>query len=304
MSLINECNRLIGVKNDLTNSLFNKGIFLVENTPLNKYSSLINNLLCPHIYIATENAIFSNKSGSFSYKFEDYGLLNNIYISNGVTNISYTFSKSEVQSIYSGGNDIIDMSYAYNWCRNFTGSPVCGNSVVNMSGAYNNCRNLTGSPVCGDNVIDMSKAYMLCSNLTGSPVCGNNVVNMVNAYSGCSKLTGTIVCGENVTNMSNAYNNCQNIIVGNAYIYSSNILDYKGVFQCFNNKNARKRLNLYVPSNSLTLNACIDSQARMTGRAARFTDDLQVNGCYYNKSVNLYIYPVENVAAAQEQNGG
>jgi hypothetical protein len=41
----------------------------------------------------------------------------------------------------------------------------------------------------------------------------------------------------------------------------------------------------------------------MIGSAITWTDDTTTNGCYYNTAYNIYIYPVENVAAAREANG-
>ena len=143
-----------------------------------------------------------------------------------------------------------------------------------MSGAYKNCHNITGSPVCGDNVTDISSAYYNCYNLTGSPVCGNNV-----------------------TNMYGTYKNCKNI-GANAYFYSTKV---SNAVNCFYGKNNTKQLNIYVPTNSITNTTVHHSNyISLVGEYITYTDA----GTYqYNTAYNIYIYPVENVAAAREQNG-
>jgi hypothetical protein len=41
----------------------------------------------------------------------------------------------------------------------------------------------------------------------------------------------------------------------------------------------------------------------MVGKYITWTDDTATNGCYYNTSYNIYIYPVANVAEAKIANG-
>ena len=192
------------------------------------------------------------------------------------------------------------MSYAYSSCSNLTGSPVCGENVTDMSYVYHSCSNLTGNPVCGEKVIDMSYAYYHCFNLIGSPVCGENVTNMRYVYSSCSNLTGNPVCGENVTNMSYAYFGCSNL-ASNGYFYSNNI---SNMHKCFGNWPNTKYLNLYLPANSTSLTTALtNNTSSFVGADITWTDDLATNNCYYNTQYNIYIYPVENVAAARTANG-
>jgi YHS domain-containing protein len=142
---------------------------------------------------------------------------------------------------------------------------------------YRNCHNLTGNPVCGSNVTDMHDTYFSCHNLTGSPVCGNNV-----------------------TNMSSTYENCYNL-TGNGYFYSSKLND---IDNCFYGRSTSNQLPLYVPSNSTTLTTCLINNTRsMVGANITWTDDTAANGCYYNTTYNIYIYPVTNVAEARIANG-
>ena len=198
-------------------------------------------------------------------------------------------------------SNVENLSNTYINCINLTDSPVCGDKVINMASAYSGCSNLTGSPVCGEKVTDMFRAYSDCSNLTGSPVCGNNVKSMFHVYSGCSNLTGSPVCGNNVTDMDDTYYNCPNLF-GNGYFYSNKVAKIKN---CFYGRNTSNRLNLYVPANSTTLNTCLyNNTYSMVGTNITWTDDTATNGRYYNTQYNIYIYPVENVAAARAANGG
>jgi hypothetical protein len=145
-----------------------------------------------------------------------------------------------------------------------------------MRSAYRNCRNLTGSPVCGDKVTDMGTAYELCKNLVGPAICGSNVQSVYATYYGCSNLTG------------------------NAYFYSNQI---SNADSCFQNINTSKMLNIYVPSNSISLNTLLyNNTTSLVGANITYTNDT-VNNCYYNTQYNIYIHPVENVAAARAANG-
>lgn len=63
-------------------------------------------------------------------------------------------------------------------------------------------------------------------------------------------------------------------------------------------------LNIYVPSNSNTLNSCITttSGATITGTSVTWTNDA-TNSRYYNTTQNIYIYSVSDVNAARTANG-
>ena len=187
------------------------------------------------------------------------------------------------------------MVSTYGFCTNLT-TAVCGDNVTNMNQAYGFCTNLT-TAVCGNNVTDMAYAYYNCTNLT-TAVCGDNVTSMVSTYNNCQNLT-TAVCGDNVTNMAYAYKNCRNI-QGNTYFYSNNISNVKS---CFYNRNTSNMLNIYVPSGSTTLTRCLYTNTySLVGAAITWTNDT-ANNRYYNATRNIYIYPVDNVAAAREANG-
>ena len=185
-------------------------------------------------------------------------------------------------------------------CYNLTGSPVCGNNVTDMSWAYTGCSSLTGSPICGGNVTGMLETYADCSNLTGNPVCGNNVTNMYDTYGNCFNLTGSPICGINVTNMYYTYFDCSNL-ASNGYFYSNNI---SNMHNCFWNWPNTRYLNLYLPANSTSLTTALtNNTSSLVGANITWTDDLATNNCYYNTQYNIYIYPVENVAAARTANG-
>lgn len=214
------------------------------------------------------------------------------------------------------GPNVINIANAYYNCQNLTGSPVCDNNVTNIAYTYFNCRNITGSPVCGPNVTNMHETYESCIKLTGSPVCGNKVTHMKYTYYNCQNLTGRPVCGNKVTEMSYAYYNCQNLtgppicgsattamtctyynckkLGSNGYFYSNKI---SNIANCFYGRNTSNRLNLYVPNTGNTINTCLITNASsLVGTTVTWTNDMTTNGCYYNTSQNIYIYPVTNVA--------
>jgi hypothetical protein len=120
----------------------------------------------------------------------------------------------------------------------------------------------------------MSEAYWECQNLTGSPVCGNKVTNMSRTYAQCYNLGA------------------------NGYFYSPLV---SNIQRCFQNKSNNKRLNIYVPSNSTTNNTIhYSNTSSLVGSNITWTNA----GSYqYNRTYNIYIYPVEDVAAAAIANG-
>ena len=190
------------------------------------------------------------------------------------------------------GPNVTTMGQAYRGCGNLTGNPVCGNKVTNMFDAYSNCYNLTGSPVCGDNVVNMANTYGGCRNLTGGPVCGNNVANMRQAYINCSNLTGPTIIGPNVTDMGLVCYNCKNIR-GHVLIYSNKITSAGNSFY---NRSNSQMLNIYVPTTGSTLASCINTSSTITtgsNGSVSWTNDMSVNGCYYNTYYNIYIYPTD-----------
>lgn len=192
------------------------------------------------------------------------------------------------------------MRGAYYGCSNLTGSPVCGPNVTNMESTYRGCVNLTGSPICGNNVTNMSCTYYDCHNLTGLPVCGENVIDMNSTYRNCPNLTGSPVCGNSVEYLDATYKNSPNL-ASNGYFYSYRV---SHIQNCFYGRNTSNCLNLYVPANSTTLNTCLyNNTSSMVGASIDWTDDTATNGRYYNTQYNIYIYPVENVAAARAANG-
>lgn len=147
-----------------------------------------------------------------AYRIGANNIIENLFYGKNVQNITHIFyGAQKYKKLPMPHNNIIDMSCAYDNCRNLTGSPVCGPNVINMFSTYYNCMLLTGSPVCGNSVINMSYAYRNCMHLTGSPVCGNSVIDMSCAYRDCWNLTGSPVCGNNVVNMAYAYYNCDKL---------------------------------------------------------------------------------------------
>jgi hypothetical protein len=72
---------------------------------------------------------------------------------------------------------------------------------------------------------------------------------------------------------------------------------------CFYGRNIANRLNLYVHTNSITLNTalCTNSDSMMA-QTVTWTNDIATNGCYYSSTYNIYIYPVADVEQARLEN--
>ena len=122
---------------------------------------------------------------------------------------------------------------------------------------------------------------------------------MAYTYYNCTNLTGSPVCGNNVTNMAETYSNCKNI-GANAYFYSNKISG-SNCRNCFYAKDNSKRLNIYVHANTNTNTTvhCNNSYS-LVGATITWTDA----GTYqYNTAYNIYIYPVDSVAAYRLLNG-
>lgn len=168
-----------------------------------------------------------------------------------------------------------------------------------MSNTYYNCTNLTGSPVCGPSTIHMNYTYFNCYKLTGSPVVSPNTKTMNCTYWNCTNLTGAPVFGEVVNDIANAYRNCSKL-EGNTYIYSVLNAVPVGVF---NGKSNSRRLNVYIPSgtNTETYFSYTNSYS-ILNRSVTWTNNTS-NGCFYNTTFNIYIYPVANVYEARAING-
>ena len=261
-----------------------------------------------------------------SVSFNNYQNLTKMtYMSGHISNISNIFNncRNLIESkVY--GNQITNMVDTYCNCRNLIGPPTCGPNVTNMWGTYAYCHNLTGSPACGDNVTDMTATYWNCYNLTGSPVCGPNVTTMYQTYYGCRNITGSPVCGPNVKDMTHAYDSCYNLtgdpicgdkvtnmyytysncinISSNGYFYSNEIFSVKS---CFEGKNNSKKLNLYVPANSNTINTILHGENKassLTGKDILYTyvND-EYEPYYVNTNQNVYIYPVSNVIETRNE---
>jgi hypothetical protein len=98
--------------------------------------------------------------------------------------------------------------------------------------------------------------------------------------------------------MYGTYGDCSKIL-RNAYFYSANV---STVANCFLNKALTKRLDIYVPANSTTLNTCLSTSSTksLIGKSISWGKGGNV---YSNIQYKIYIYPVENVAAAREANG-
>lgn len=181
-----------------------------------------------------------------------------------------------------------------------TEKPTCEETVIDMSYMYHGRVNLIGSPVCGPNVTNMDYSYCHCNNLVGDPVCGQNVITMNGTYYGCTNLNGCATCGPNVIHMSSTYTNCVNL-AENAYFHSPNI-EYVG--GCFAGKDKSKRLNIYVPADSVTLSSCISEDYAFSLVSQQMIWAYNQNENYYvNDLYNIRVYPINNITQKRIDNG-
>ena len=185
--------------------------------------------------------------------------------------------KSSLTDINIHVKDVDSLYRSFYNCNELTSVSYYGRSTTNMMEAYYNCSNIKNSPSYGPNVVDMSSAFVNCTNLTGYATVGNSAVNLYNTFYGCKNLKS------------------------NAYIFSEHVQNAK---QCFGGRNSLKRLNLYVPDNSIT-RATVLSQTinSVLGFGMSYTYD-SLNNFYYNTTQNIYVYPVDNVVQTRLDNDG
>ena len=230
-------------------------------------------------------------SGTYAYSGIDNFICGNnvIYMNNAYRNVRT--SKDPVC-----GEKVQQFAYAY---ANSLASnnAACGSQVTNMQYAYYNCRRITQA-ACGDNVVNMAYSYWGCTNLKNSFVCGNKVTDMSFAYYNCNnRIKSPPVCGASVKNMYYAYGETAANMSGNAYFYSSQV---NNATLCLRNKSNSYRLNIYVPANSTTLSTIIRNTTNFCGPSTNFT---KTNSYYRSSRYNVYLYPVDDVAAIRAANG-
>ena len=126
---------------------------------------------------------------------------------------------------------------------------------------------------------------------------------MAYAYYNCYNLTGVAIVGPNVTDFSYAYSEVKGLT--DIYIYSNKISIMRN---CVRNKDNSLRMNIYVPkigpnSSYNTLAKCLyTNTTSIVGSSITWTNDMTTNGCHYNTTYNIYIYPVANVQNAYNEN--
>jgi len=287
----------------MTKCIIPDGVNLT-GTELSSFSKKIQDIYLP------QNTVLNDIGG-----FSEYSNL--VTVSMNIDNV-YSMTNTFLNCINLKtticGNNVTKMTGTYYSCKNLT-TALCGNNVTDMNGTYFGCLNIT-TPVCGDNVVNMGTiyhtyqypnsyhfiynrgTYEYCTNLT-TAVCGDKVTDMKWTYVGCENLA-TAVCGPSVVNAYSTYWNATNIR-GNAYFYSPNITNAVGLFG--GNRNTANRLNVYIPTNSTTLNHFQKSDTTSIVEAIITWSNNTANNCFYNTQYNIYIYPVENIAAAKEANG-
>lgn len=203
------------------------------------------------------------------------------------------------------------LSYHWEANSNFTGNlndytNLNLNNTTSMAQTFQYLNKLKGQPIVGNNVTNMSSTYFDCSNITGHPVCGPKVLDMHCTYSFCDNLSGPYIAGPSVQTMTYTYLMFNYHRAKNAYLYSPNIVNAKGCFSLVDRDDqfddvTYNRLNIYAPENSITMQTLLTS----TDNSIVESNITYTNAgtYYYNTWYNIYIYPVENVAAARAANG-
>ena len=244
---------------------------------------------------------------------------------NGVTNFRYAFRnmkncKDSIGSIMNrfDWNSCTDMSYAFMYCNNLTGSiPNIPNNVTNMVNAFYFCKNLTGSiPKLPSNVRNMFYAFYQCRLITGSiPEIPNTVTNISGAFDICLSLTGKVPKIPNgitsigftfascynltgpiseipnsVTNMMSAFQECSNL-TGSIPNFPNSVKYLDSTFvNCKNLTGSIPNIPNSVTSMSYTFKDC--TKLSSSNVYIHSNNVSRANNCFYNmgNTMNIYVH--------------
>ena len=98
-------------------------------------------------------------------------------IHNGVTNISYAYSRTNISTAPVIPNSVINMEWVFWECLNLVEPPEIPESVIYMNATFNGCRNLKSAPVIPSQVIEISALFRDCTSLTGDVIINSNNFN-------------------------------------------------------------------------------------------------------------------------------
>lgn len=171
-------------------------------------------------------------------------------IPHSVTNLSYSFANTSLQTSPVLPDGVTDISHAFALCSRMTEAPVIPASVVNMVGAFY-WSGLKATPEIPYGVVNMDRAFYLCESLTTAsdipdsvtsiigtfgqtalitaPSLGNGVTNMADAFEMCGALKDAPVIPTSVTNMEGAFSLCT-ALTGKIVVNSKHLSSYDSCF--------------------------------------------------------------------------
>ena len=241
MTIANKLNKLLETKENIKQSIANKGVEITDDTVFAEYPSLIDS-----IEVGGGNSgdiesvwnIVTNNGTRFDYLLYNCNSLYSLDLSNLDT---------------SNGTTMKNMFYNCNKLMYLTlGNNFNTSNVTNMSYMFYSCQSLTTLDVSNfdtSNVIDMANMFGYCSSLTQLDVSNfdtSNVTRMENMFAHCEKLTSLDLNHFNVgkvTSMSGMVNFCGglteldvsswnvshitgNYSLGSAFDYCFNLVDF------------------------------------------------------------------------------
>lgn len=215
-------------------------------------------------------------------------------LSNSVTDMYLTFSKTGITSAPVIPNSVVNMQDTFYMCDNLTSMPTIPNSVTKLAGTFQCCYNLVNVTTIPSSVTNMgaggtdqwpetesqhvidSGCFAYCRSLTSVPTIPNSVTDVCGCFSHCYNLTTPTpyALPQSVINAAECFASCNNItqiIIPSAvtnmrdtfnnctnltdvYIQSSVV---NNVYNCFEATTATK--NVYVPFNTTTYNTFVNA---------------------------------------------
>ena len=142
------------------------------------------------------------------------------------------FSSSSLATIQEDfiGNNVKDLSSAFDFCTRLINPPTIPNGVVNMHQTFLYDTNLASAPDIPDSVVDLSSCFESCSNITLPPNIGNGVVNMCETFGNCPKLISGPTIPPSVRDMSSCFYLCNNL--STPPIISEGVTNLHTAFRC------------------------------------------------------------------------
>ena len=229
---IDELNKILEIKNNIKQSIINKGVEITDNTKFADYPSKIDNI--PDRYNdGYGNGYNDGYSNGYDEGSANGGGADPIYevmwnaITNNNTDYSYLFHMYDGTTLDVSNLDTSNVTYMsdmFNTCQSLTSIDVSNfdtGNVIDMSEMFYDCRLLTSIDVSNFNTSKVTNMYAMfrnCWGLTSLDVSNfntSNVNDMRYMFANCYKLTSLDLSNfdtSNVTSMAYMFSNCFNLI--------------------------------------------------------------------------------------------